>query len=82
MTSEGAELDFAANAAPMLLHGVVPLHDRLKLEALRRAVEAFLAQLRHTPLHVLTRDGGLDAFDAHEVVLVERPQTFEARLEL
>ena len=49
----------------------------------KRGVSDLLtAQGLEATLHVFPRDVGLDLFDPHEILFVERAQAIEARLEL
>jgi hypothetical protein len=78
----GTVLDFAADALPILLERIVALNDRLQLEALGGVADLLAAQQVNAPIHVFARDRGLDALDAHEVLLVERAQALEPGLQL
>jgi hypothetical protein len=75
-------LDLAADALPILLKRVVALDDRLKLEALGGVADFLAPQHVDAPIDVLARDGGLDALEAHEVLLVERAQSLEPCFQL
>jgi hypothetical protein len=75
-------LDFAADALPILLERIVALDDRLQLEALGGVADLLAPQHVDAAIHVFARDGGLDLFDAHEVLLVQRAQAFEPALQL
>jgi hypothetical protein len=75
-------LDLAANTLPVLLKRVVALDDRLQLEALRGVADLLAAQQINAPIDVLPRDARLDLLEPHEVLLVERAQTFEPCLQL
>ena len=77
-----AVLDFAADALPILLEGVVALDDRLELEALAGVSDLFAAQHVDAPINVLSRHLRLDLFEAEKVLLVERAQSLETGLEL
>jgi hypothetical protein len=76
----GAVLDLAANALPVRLERVVPLQNHLKAEAQSRIADLFLTKDINPTVHVFSRDGGLDSFDAHEILVVERPQTVDRDL--
>jgi hypothetical protein len=78
----GAVLDLAADALPVLLKCIVALDDRLQLEALGGVADLLAAQHVDATVDVFARDGGLDALDAHEVLLVQRAQTLEPRFQL
>jgi hypothetical protein len=82
VTLVGTVLDFAANALPILLERVVALDDGLELEALGRVADLLAPQHVDAAIHVFARDGGLDLLDAHEVLLVQRAQSFEPALQL
>jgi hypothetical protein len=75
-------LDLAADALPVLLERVVALDDRLQLEALRGVANLLAAKHVDAAVDVLARDRGLDFFEAHEVLLVERAQALEPGLQL
>jgi hypothetical protein len=77
-----AVLDLAADALPILLERVVALDDRLQLEALGGVANLLAAQHVDATVDVLARDLGLDALDAHEVLLVQRAQSLEPRFQL
>jgi hypothetical protein len=66
----------------VLLKRIVPLGERLQPEAPRRVADGRAAQDPEAPIHVLSRDRGLDLLDPHEVLLVERAQAIEPILEL
>jgi hypothetical protein len=66
----------------MLLERVVALNERLQAEASRRVPDLRPAEDPEASIDVLTRDRGLDLFDAHEVLLVERAQPIQAIFEL
>jgi hypothetical protein len=76
-----AVLDLAADALPILLERVVALNDRLQLEALGGVPDLFAPHV-NSPIDILAGDLRLDPLDAHEVLLVERAQAFEPKLEL
>jgi hypothetical protein len=78
----GARLDFADIALPVLLVGVVPLVDRVELEAHRRVADLGASQDPETAIDVFSQDGGLDFFDAHEVLFVQCTQSFHALFQL
>jgi hypothetical protein len=77
-----ALLDLATDAAPVLLERVVALHQRLQLEALGRVPDFLFPQQPEAPIDVLAHHLGLDALDAHEVLLIESTQPLETILEL
>jgi hypothetical protein len=77
-----AVLDLAADALPILLEGVVALDDGLQLEAFGGVPDLLAPEHVDATIHVLARDLRLDLFEPHEVLLVERAQTFEPKLQL
>jgi hypothetical protein len=77
-----ALFDLAADANPVRLIRVVPLQDHVEAEPQRRVANLLATNLLDAPVDVLARDVRLHLLDAHEVLLVERPQAIHARLEL
>jgi len=77
-----ALLDLATGAVPVLLQRVVTLHEGLQLEAPRRVADLLPAEHPEATIHVLAGDGGLDPLHAHEILLVQGPETLEAGLEV
>ena len=75
-------LDFAADALPVLLEGVVTHHQRLQAKAPPGISYLLAAQHPDPPVDVLARDRGLDLLDSEKVLIVERAQSFEPILEL
>ena len=82
VTLVGAVLDLADGARPVLLERVVPLDDRLELEADARVADLLLAEEPDATLDVLALDPGLDLLDAHEVLVVERAEALDAQLQV
>jgi hypothetical protein len=78
----GAVFDLAARSEPILLKRVVALDDVLQLESLGGVTDLCLAQGMDAAVDVLARYGGLELLDADEVLLVQRAQSLEPRLEL
>jgi hypothetical protein len=64
------------------LEGVVPLQEHLEPEALGGVSDLLLAQNVYATVDVLPGDEGLELFEAHEVLLVERPQSIHGNLEV
>src|SRR5262249_4656386 len=77
-----AVFNLARDTLPVLLERVETLHQHLELEAQTGVADLFAAQGPDTSVDVLARDQRLDLLDAEEVLLVERAQPFDARLEL
>jgi hypothetical protein len=77
-----AILDLATDAQPVLLERVVALDDVLELEALGGVADLRLAQRIDAAIDVLSGNRGLELLDADEILLVERAETLEPRLEL
>src|SRR5579863_1664224 len=61
-----AVLDLAAYALPVRLKRAVPLQNHLEAKAEGRVSDLLLSERIDLPLHILPRNGGLDALDAHE----------------
>ncbi len=78
----GSSLDLAENSLPVRLVRAVSLQDHLEAEAQRRVPEVLLPEHVDLPIDVFSRDRGLELLEAHEVLLVERPQPVYGRLEL
>lgn len=78
---EGAKLDLAQNAMPILLICVVALDDSLQLEALGRISDLLAPEHPDAPVHIFPRDRRLHLFDTDEVLLVQRAQPLKALLE-
>ncbi len=71
-----------ADAHPVLLEGVVPLDDGLQPEPLAGVADLLPPQSPDPALDILARNHGFDLLDAEEVLLVERAQTLDSRLQL
>jgi hypothetical protein len=82
MSLVSAVLDFATDALPVLLKRIVALNQRLQFEALRGVSHLLAAKQVDAAVHVFARDRGLDLFDAHEVLFVERAQPLEPCFQL
>jgi hypothetical protein len=67
----GAVLDLPADALPVRLKGAVPLQNHLEAKAQGGVSDLLLSEGIDLPLHVFARHGGLDALDAHEILVVE-----------
>jgi hypothetical protein len=80
MAAVGPVLDFPAGALPVLLERVVALHEHLELEATGGVADLFPAQQPKSAVDVLARHRGLDALHAHEVLLIQSPEAFQAYL--
>lgn len=81
VTAVRTVFDLAANALPVLLERIVPLDDRLQLEAFCGVPNLDSPQLPNAPIDVFARNRWLDALEAHEVLLVERAQPFHTVFE-
>lgn len=77
-----AVLDLATDPLPVLLERVVPLDQRLQLEAAPRVPDLLASEQIEAPIDVLARDGGFELFDPKKVLLVESAQAVEANLQL
>jgi hypothetical protein len=75
-------LDLAQNTLPVLLVRIVPLDHHVELVSHARIANLLAAKNPQPAIGVLAGDCRLDLLDAHEVLLVERAQTFHALSEL
>ena len=75
-------IDLTADAHPERLVRIVPLKDRLKLEAQRRISDLFFSQYFEPALDVFARHRGLELLDPHEILVVQRAQSVDAQLQL
>ncbi len=78
----GASLDLAADSHPVLLEGVEALDDRLHPKALTGVSDLLATQPPDPALDILAGDERFDLLDTEEVLLVERAETLDARLQL
>jgi len=81
VTPVGAVLDLTHDPHPVLLERVVALDDGLQLEALARVADLLFAQRMEAPIHVFVDHLRGHLLDPHEVLIVERPQPFDAGLQ-
>jgi hypothetical protein len=64
------------------LERVVALKNHLEAKAERGVSDLLLSQGIDFPVDVLARDRRLDPLDAHEILIVERSQSFDRDLEI
>lgn len=82
MSLVGAILDLATDPEPVHLKRVVPLLQHVELEAQRGVAKVKATNDVEASVDVFSRNERLEFFEAEKVLLVERTQTIESRLEL
>jgi hypothetical protein len=75
-------LDFPTDSPPVLLKGVVPLDEGLKLVPLGRVADLHLPQHPDPSVDVRARHRGWHLLDTKEILLIERSQALESNLEI